>query len=238
MKKNYILSILSILIIYILLSSLINKAYILPSIVEILISLKNIVFSSSFLMIIFTTIWRTLLGLIISFTIALILAFLAYFNENIRDFMHPIYVLLKTIPNITYIIIALLWLGRDGSAILVSFLVVFPIFYISILNALLNIDESLIELTEMYDVAILYKIRKVYLPLIKNDILTSLSNCCSLGFKVSIMAEILSQVKSGIGKELYFAKANFMMADIIAWTIIIILISSLVDYLLSLNKKR
>ena len=52
------------------------------------------------------------------------------------------------------------------------------------------------------------------------------------------VAEILSQVKSGIGKELYYAKANFLMADIFAWTILIILISSLFDYLISLFKEK
>lgn len=234
MKKAKILGILSIILIYVVLSLLINKSYILPSIIDILVSLKNIIFSKSFLIIIFTTLGRTLIGLIISFILAISLAFLAYFNKKVKDFLEPFYIFFKTIPNITYIIVALLWLGRDGSAILVASLVVFPIFYNSILNALFNIDESLIEVTSMYNGSVFLKIRKVYLPLIKNDLLTSLGNSCSLGFKVSIMAEILSQVKSGIGKELYYAKSNFLMADIFAWTIIIILISMLVDYLISL----
>ncbi len=238
MKKNSIYAIVAIIVIYVALSLIIQKEYILPNFYDILLSLKNIIFSKSFLIIVFTTIYRTLIGLIISFIVAIVLAFLAYFKKGIRDFLNPIYVMFKTIPNITYIIVALIWLGRNGSAILVSSLVVFPIFYNSLLSALLNIDEELIEVTNLYDISDIYKIKKVYLPLIRNDIITSLSNCCSLGFKVSIMAEILAQVKSGIGKELYFAKANFMMADIFAWTIIIILISTLVDYLLSLLKNK
>lgn len=238
MKKNSIYAIVAIIVIYVALSLIIQKEYILPNFYDILLSLKNIIFSKSFLIIVFTTIYRTLIGLIISFIVAIVLAFLAYFKKGIRDFLNPIYVMFKTIPNITYIIVALIWLGRNGSAILVSSLVVFPIFYNSLLSALLIIDEELIEVTNLYDISDIYKIKKVYLPLIRNDIITSLSNCCSLGFKVSIMAEILAQVKSGIGKELYFAKANFMMADIFAWTIIIILISTLVDYLLSLLKNK
>lgn len=237
MKKTSIISILTIIIIYIVLSFLINKTYILPSIGDVLLSLKNIVFDSNFLIIIFTTLWRCVLGLIISFVLALIFALLSYFHEKVKDFIRPIYILLKTIPNITYIIVSLLWLGRNGSVILVSSLVVFPILYNSILNALTNIDISLIEVTDLYEASNIFKARKVYLPLIKNDLLTALANSCSLGLKVSIMAEILSQVRSGIGKELYFAKANFLMADIFAWTIIIVLISVLIDYLLSLLKK-
>ena len=238
MKKNHLISILIIILVYVAASMLIHKSYILPGITDILVSLKDVLLSGTFLKVVFTTLYRTFIGLLISFFIALVLALCAYFNETVRELLHPLYVLLKTIPNITYIIVALLWLGRNGSVILVASLVVFPIFYNSILNALLNIDDSLIKVTRLYQGPILHKIIHVYLPLIKKDILAALGNCCSLGFKVSIMAEILSQVKSGIGKELYYAKANFLMADIFAWTILIILISSLFDHLISLFNKE
>ncbi len=52
------------------------------------------------------------------------------------------------------------------------------------------------------------------------------------------MAEILSQAKYGIGAELYYAKNNLIMSDIFAWTIIIIVISYLLDILIDLIKKR
>ena len=239
MNKNKILAVISIVIVYSLISYLVDKAYILPGIFDIVLSLKNIVFSTGFLPIVLTTLIRSLTGLLISFVLALFLSLVSYFNRRFSEFMEPVYVMLKTIPNITYIIVALLWLGRNGSAILVSSLVVFPIFYNSFLSALRNIDENLINATRLYNCSLIYKIRKIYLPLIKPQILTSLSNCCSLGFKVSIMAEILSQVRSGIGRELYFAKANLLMADIFAWTIIIIAISYLMDRLIfSFNKRQ
>ena len=238
MKRNYLISIVVIILVYVIAGAAINKSYILPGLPEIVLSLRNILLSGSFLNVVFTTLYRTLAGLLISFVIALSLALLAYFNRTARELLHPLYVLLKTIPNITYIIVALLWLGRTGSVILVASLVVFPIFYNSILNALLNIDDSLIKATRLYQGSLIHKIARVYLPLIRNDILSSFANCCSLGFKVSIMAEILSQVKSGIGKELYYAKANFLMADIFAWTILIIVISSLFDYVISLFNSK
>ncbi|MBR2577845.1 MAG: ABC transporter permease subunit, partial [Erysipelotrichaceae bacterium] len=188
MNKNHLISIAIIILTYIVASLFIGKSYILPGIGEIVLSLKEILLSGSFFSVVFTTLYRTLAGLSIIFAVALLLALLAYFNKTVRELLYPLYVLLKTIPNITYIIVALLWLGRTGSVILVASLVVFPIFYNSILNALLNIDESLIKATRLYQGSIIYKICRVYLPLIRKDILSSFANCCSLGFKVSIMA--------------------------------------------------
>ncbi|MDO4500824.1 MAG: ABC transporter permease subunit [Erysipelotrichaceae bacterium] len=233
MKKTHAISICLMIIIYSLLSIVVNKTFILPGILEIAFSLKEIVFNVKFLSIVFTSLFRVFIGLLTSFILALLLSLLSYFNKTIKEFFEPVYLLLKTIPNVTYIIVSLLWLGRNGSVLLVSALVVFPILYNSILNALFNIDKELIEITDTYNGSNIYKIRKIYLPLIRNDILLSLKNSCSLGFKVAIMAEILSQVKTGIGRELHFARINYLMADIFAWTIIIIVISYLIDYLLN-----
>lgn len=229
MKKTQLISIIFIILIYIIASLIINKSYILPSIFEILISLKNIIISKEFIIIVLSTLFRTLIGILISGVLAIILALLSYFNEKIRELFEPIYIFLKTIPNITYIIVSLIWLGRSGSVILVSSLVVFPILYNSFLKGLLNIDSNLINATRTFPGTVYFKIRRVFIPLIRNDILLALNNACSLGFKVAIMAEILSQINIGIGRELYYAKINFMMADIFAWTIIIIFISFIID---------
>ena len=55
-----------------------------------------------------------------------------------------------------------------------------------------------------------------------------------MGFKVTVMSELLSQVTNGIGKELYFAKINLLMSDIFAWTVIMVIISLTFDYILGL----
>ena len=238
MKKTHIISIAFIVAVYVFAASIINKSYILPSIGEIFTSLKNIIFDVSFLKIILTTIVRLLIGLVLSFFLAIILSFISFKSIKIREFMEPIYVFAKTIPNITYIIVALLWLGRNGSVILVAFLVIFPILYNSFLHALLNIDDNLLKVTRLFKGSFIEKSKRIYLPLIKKEVLLALNNACSLGFKVSIMAEILSQVNIGIGRELYYAKINYQMADIFAWTIIIIFISYLFDRVIVLLIKK
>lgn len=131
-------------------------------------------------------------------------------------------------------IICLLWFGREGSVIAIVFLVVFPIMYSNILYAYKHIDRSLILNTKTYEDEFIIKLTRIYLPLIRSNLFESMKSTLSLGFKVTVMSELLSQVTNGIGKELYFAKINLLMSDIFAWTVIMVIISLTFDYILGL----
>lgn len=233
MKRMHIFSILTMIVVYVLASLVVDQSFILPKLNEVWNSFILIITANDFLIIIFSTIARFLIGVLISFIISFILSSLAYNNHEFREFMEPIYIFLKTIPNITYIIVSLIWLGRDGSVILVSLLSIFPLMYNSFLSAYLNIDKELIDFTRLYNFSYSYKFFKVYLPLIRKDMIIAINNSLSLAFRVSVMAEILGQVRVGIGKAMYYAKINYLMSDIFAWTIIIIIISALIDFIFS-----
>ena len=56
-------------------------------------------------------------------------------------------------------------------------------------------------------------------------------------FKVSVMAEILTQVQIGVGKQLSFDRNMLDMTGIFAWTIWIIIISLLVENIFSWSLK-
>lgn len=227
----YIISIALMVFIYEIAATLVAQSFILPSIFEILHSFYLIVISPDFISIILATVIRFIYGSVISFISAMFLAIMSYRYQNIKYLLEPLYVLIKTIPNITYIIVALIWLGRNNSVILVSFLAVFPLMYNSILNGLESIDANIVISTKVFQSSFVYKLTKVYLPMAKKDIIIAIKNSLSLALRVSIMAEILSQVNIGIGKEMYFAKINYLVNDIFAWTLIIIILSALIDYL-------
>ena len=225
----HLLSIVLLITIYGIAAFLLDRSFILPKLDEIVHSFFVIITSKDFISIVLVTLSRFLMGVLISFILALILATWAFYSPGFKAFMEPLYTLLKSIPNVTYIIVALLWLGRNGSVILVAFLAIFPILYNSILSSYENIDPELIEVTDLYPDGKLFKLWHVYLPLIKPGIILSLQNALTLALRVSVMAEILGQVSMGIGRAMNFAKINYLMADIFAWTIIIIIISALID---------
>lgn len=234
MKKTYVYSTVIIILIWIILASLLDNAIILPSVYDVIKSMIKIVIDNEFYHIIFVSIIRTLVAVGISFLIAIVIATVSFFNSIFEDFFHIIYVILKTIPTIAIMIICLLWFGREGSVIAIVFLVVFPIMYSNILYAYKHIDRSLILNTKTYEDEFIIKLTRIYLPLIRSNLFESMKSTLSLGFKVTVMSELLSQVTNGIGKELYFAKINLLMSDIFAWTVIMVIISLIFDYILGL----
>ena len=237
MKKAYIYAIICLILTWFIAASLINNEVILPNINQTIDSLLIIVKSSNFVFIVVDTVIRTFVAIGISFLIGLLLSILSFKNSKFKDFIHPIYLIFKTIPNITFIILGLIWLGRSGSVILIVSLVTAPIIYAELLSGFEQIDENLLLNTRTYSNNYYLKFKRIYLPLIYNDMITALRTTLALGFKVTIMAELLSQIQTGIGRELYYAKINLETADIFGWTIIIIFISTIFDWILNLIEK-
>ena len=71
------------------------------------------------------------------------------------------------------------------------------------------------------------------LPDLLPEMLSTGKTAAGLGLKVGIMAEILGQVRSGIGRSMNYARLNLDTAGIVAWTIVIILLSVLIDGIFS-----
>ena len=229
MKKTYIYSLLTILLYWFIISLLINNEIIFPSILDVSKSLAQIIASEVFVYAIINTLFRTFCGVFISFLFALVFGILSFRYSKFKDFLYPIFISLKTIPNISIIIIGLIWLGRNGSVLLIVSLVAFPLLYSNIMFGFENIDNNLMMITDTFQGEFIMKLKLVYLPLIMPNIINSIRNTLTLCFKVTIMAELLSQVSLGIGREMYFARINLNTSDIFAWTIIIILISTIFD---------
>ena len=95
-----------------------------------------------------------------------------------------------------------------------------------------HIDDNLMMITDTFQGEFIMKLKLVYLPLIMPNIINSVRSTLTLCFKVTIMAELLSQVSLGIGREMYFARINLNTNDIFAWTILIIIISTVFDKLI------
>ncbi|MFR5079756.1 MAG: ABC transporter permease [[Clostridium] innocuum] len=143
------------------------------------------------------TLLRSWGGLLAAFVLAGWCAFLSYRMPAFHDLFYPILLLTRSVPNISYIIVILLWFGSESSAAIVSFLIIFPTIYSSLYSGLQHMDENLKRVVQLYPESRWYLLRRVYLPLLSSSIQASLSNGISLTFKVGVMSEIMGQVPHG-----------------------------------------
>ncbi len=228
-------SIFTILVIWEVLSIIVGNDVKLPSFIDTLKALYIIITDETFFISISNTMIRVLKSFSISFVFAVILGILSGFFNPIYYLLKPIILVQRSIPTMAVILLSLIWLNREISPILVGSLIVFPVLYTSVVSSIRQVDKKLIEMVNVYKLDLKRKIRYLYIPSIKESLLSISAVAVSLCIKVTVAAEVLSQPKNAIGTSFQLEKAAINTAGVFAWAIIAILIASLFEYIVGLK---
>lgn len=208
---------------------MVNQSIILPSFLDVLNRLVYILSDSSFYNHLFITLFRVVLGTLSAFVLSFIFAILSYDFKWVEQALKPLVLVSKTIPNITYILLVLIWFSREMSVFFVTLLILFPVLYTQISTGLFGINPEHLELLKLYPETYFHRLIKVIIPLIKIPLFEGLKGALSLGFKVGVMAEILGQVQPGLGYLMHIARMNFETVDLFAYTAIMILVVVIIE---------
>jgi NitT/TauT family transport system permease protein len=73
------------------------------------------------------------------------LGIVSSFNKFIYNFLYPVNSILKSIPTIAFILIALIWLNKNYAPYLIGIVIAFPILYETTINSLINGNSYLNE---------------------------------------------------------------------------------------------
>lgn len=232
----YLLSIIVLIIIYTIASNIVDNVILLPKLNYIYSYIRSLKFSE-----LFKHTSSTLLKTIFSFTLSLVFALILAIIASIRNFntfIKPYISILRTIPTISIILIALIWLGNEKAIYLIPFLVIFPILYETIYFQIKNVDQNLKQVCEVYDFTLSNKIKYLYFYSLLEGLIMSIKQTFGLCFKIIVMAEVIAQSEVGIGAKIQNEKINLEMAGVFAWTIILIITMLLIDLLLDYITKR
>ncbi len=234
MHKRRLITIIIIMFLWQFAALVINNDILIPMPYVVFVKMINDIVMPSFYLALYTTIIRLLIGLLVAITAALCLGLLSGLKPVFAEYFSVIDDIIKTIPNISYIIIILIWLNAEQSVTVITFFIIFPNLYANVLLGVKSLPRELKDVLFIYPLSLNQKIFKVYLPQVLPYLLTGIKVAFGLGLKVSVMAEILTQVRFGIGKQLLFARNTLDMTAIFAWTIWIIMISLIIDQLFEL----
>ena len=85
-------------------------------------------------------------------------------------------------------------------------------------------------MAQIYRISRKKVIRNIYIPSLKPFIAAGVRSALGLGFKVMVTAEVFNFVSQNtIGAQMYLHKIQIDLAGIIAWTIVVIVLSLLFD---------
>ena len=130
------------------------------------------------------------------------------------------------------VLLCVLWLKADKLPIAVSFIVMFPMLYASILGVLSSRDKQMTEMIKVYRVPKSKAFFRYYFPDTVIRLFPQLVSTLSFNVKLTISGEALAYTPNSIGNELKVANINIETAEIMAWTVVAILLSFVVELLL------
>lgn len=181
---------------------------------------------------------RVGLALVASFFIGIALAVLLYTIRVVEDFALPIVKLIMAVPVICWVIFTILWFSSVEYRIAFVLIVVCaPIFLIDTLDAMKAVPKQQREMVRSLRPTAWQYFRKLMLPATVPGILTSWKVNISLAIRVVTIAELVGAV-SGIGYGLVIAKELFSIADVFAWTILLVIMLMMANTLVDFAERR
>ncbi len=177
------------------------------------------------------TLARCVIAMLLSFGAGMAAAFAAYKREWIRDFLKLPVSFFKSVPVMAIIIYVILLASSDWVAIIVCFIMCFPIVYTSALCGLDSVSAEYVELAEIYGLTERQKRQLIYLPAIRSDINAALRLVCGISWKAVIAAEVLSIPDFSLGYEMMNAKYYLETDRLFAYIIAIVCLSLIFERL-------
>lgn len=234
--KRIVLTCLSILLIPVawqLLSWQMAQPQLIPSFPDLIRALLRLVYTPGFLVSIGTTLLRACAGLLLSLVAASITAFLLNRSEAIRFLFMPWLSLLRSVPVISFILLALIFLNPEMIPLLIAFLTMYPLLTENLLKGLMNRRDSWKMLARQFHLNAWNRLFQINNPQLRPYLFSGLASAVGFGWRAIIMGEVLSQCVDGIGKRMKEAQVFIDVPELIAWTLVAIVLSWLTDKLIS-----
>jgi NitT/TauT family transport system permease protein len=159
------------------------------------------------------TLLRIMSGYVLGVVLGILLAVATARSRLMEDLLSPLRSVVKATPVTSFILLALLWLDSNLVPLFIALLMVMPMVWTDTADAIVHTDPRLIEMGKMFGLGRAKIIRK-------------------------IAAEIIALPQRSIGYRLYESKLRIETVDLFAWTLMVILLSMLLEKLLVKGMRR
>lgn len=231
MKKGFIsfISVCLLLLLWQLVASYMNQPELVPTVPDLLKTLFQLFGTTTFYQNIAATIFRGTLGILLSMVIALLSAFLFARYELLYELFRPLLTVMRSIPVISFILLALIFLTPESIPLMIAFLTMFPLLAENLTKGIVNLRPGLSLMADQFKMNRTNKLMQVIYPQLNPFLFSGLASAAGFGWRAIIMGEVLSQCAFGIGGEMKRAQNFIAVPELLAWTIIAVLISFLFD---------
>jgi NitT/TauT family transport system permease protein len=231
-------SVVFMLLVWKVISILMNSPFILPPPENVAMDLVKIIFSADFIFSVSATVSRGLFGFLVSLIVALFVGILAGTSANFNSFVRPILVVFRSTPVITFILLALIWFSNRWVPVFIAIITMFPVICLNVIEGIRNVDKRLIGMSVIYRVEKIRIVKELYVPSIIPFLFSGMSTAFGFGWRAIIIGEVLSQPEFGIGTRIEYAHSYLLVGKLISWTIAAVFISYFFDKVIRVVESR
>lgn len=231
MRKGLIslLSIVVLLIGWQIGATMLNQPELIPSLSRLIQALLELFTTIAFYKSVLATIGRGLIGILLSLTAASGLAWLFARYELIYELFRPLLTIMRSIPVISFILLALIFLSPERIPLIIAFLTMFPLLTENLTKGIRNLRPGLSVMASQFKLGHYNKMMQIIYPQLKPFLYSGLASAMGFGWRAIIMGEVLAQCDLGIGSEMKRAQNYIAVPELMAWTIVAIVISFVFD---------
>ena len=216
------------LLIWHIISVSINQQILLVSPLKVLERLGELALRAGFWQAVANSLTRIVLGFAFAVISGIILAALAQ-RSAVYLLINPLLSLMKATPVASVTILVLFWIPGNNLSIVIAYMMVLPLIYYNVYEGLRQVDGLLLEMASVYRLGFLKRLRYIIIPSVKPFLLSACSISFGQAWKSGIAAEVIALPRDSIGINLYNAKVYLENADLLAWTVVIVLLSYIME---------
>ena len=217
----------------------VHKEYMLPRFSAVIVAFGKLWATKDFYVHTGATLLRCFIGFAIAFAAGAVVGVLGGVFPLVRSFFKPSVAFFRAAPTMGLTLIVLVWLRAAYTPVCIGFLMVFPIIYTTIADAVATAPRALLEMADVYRMPKGARIRHIYLPHALPMIFSACSTAFALNIKATVSAEILAHTLGSVGVHMTIAASDLLdgSALLFAWLLVAVLLSVAVEALLKLCER-
>jgi len=171
------------------------------------------------------TLARVAAGYVCAVAVGVVLAAACHRFQWLEALLSPVRTVIRATPVTSFVILVLLWIARGRVPVFISFLMVLPIVWTGVQEALRAVDRDLMEMTRAYRFTRMQRLKYLYAPSVRPGFTAACMTGLGFAWKSGIAAEVIALPALSVGGNLYNTKVYLESADLFAWTLTVILLS-------------
>ena len=207
----------------------VNRVLVLPTPLAVVKKLWELLGTKAFYLSCLWSLGRIFMGLFAGILAGVLLAALCAASGLADSLISPAVSVIKATPVASIIILMLYVLGKSAVPMVASLLMVIPIVFVNVRRGIDSVPASEREVAQVYGFGFGKRLRYLTLPSVLPYFSAACRSALGLAWKAGVAAEVICTPKNSIGGKLYDAKAYLEIADLFAWTVVIVVVSALFE---------